>query len=177
MHFRCEDIHDLIRPEENDPRERSQIRLVHEAAFDRPDEANLVDGLRTEGVVLASLVAALEERIVGHILFTRMSIETLAGSIPAAALAPLGVLPEYQRRGIGAELIARGLNVLRENGERIVIVLGHPGYYPRFGFSAEKARNLESPFPPEAYMAIELSPGALDGVRGKVKYPRAFGLE
>lgn len=102
-----------------------------------------------------------------------MWVETVA----AAALAPLAVLPEYQRRGLGAELIARGLDLLRENGERIVLVLGHPEYYPRFGFSAENARNLESPFPPEAYMALELIPGALDGVRGKVKYPRAFGLD
>ena len=61
-------------------------------------------------------------------------------------------------------------------GEHIVIVLGHPGYYPRFGFSTEKARALESPFPPDAFMAMELSPGALAGIRGKVRYPAAFGL-
>jgi putative acetyltransferase len=66
--------------------------------------------------------------------------------------------------------------LLRGRGERIVIVVGHPDYYPRFGFSSEKARNLESPFPPEAFMAIELSPGALDGVRGRVRYPAAFGI-
>lgn len=166
----------MIRRESGDAREHAQVRAVHEAAFGRPDEANLVDNLRTEGVVLASLVAELEERIVGHILFTRMSIETATGSVPAVALAPLAVLPAYQRRGIGAELVARGLDVLRGNVERIAIVLGHPDYYPRFGFSTANARLLESPFPPEAYMAIELSPGALDGVRGRVKYPRAFGL-
>jgi putative acetyltransferase len=157
----------VIRRESSDAREHAQVHAVHEAAFGRPDEANLVDRLRTEGVVLASLVAELEGRIVGHILFTRMSIETATGSVPAAALAPLAVLPAYQRRGIGAELITRGLDVLRANGERIAIVLGHPAYYPRFG----------SPFPPEAYMAIELNPGALDGVRGKMKYARAFALE
>ena len=157
----------------SDPHERSQIRAVHEAAFGRPDEADLVDNLRVEGVVLASIVAEVDGRIVGHILFTRMSIE----GVPAAALAPLAVLPQFQRRGIGGELITRGLGVLRGSGERIVIVLGHPDYYPRFGFSTEKARDLESPFPPEAYMALELTAGALDGVRGKVKYPRAFGLE
>jgi putative acetyltransferase len=171
-----ERIQPVIRRESHDAPEHAQVHAVHESAFGRPDEANLVDSLRTEGAVLVSLVAELEEHIVGHILLTRMSIETAAGSVSAVALAPVAVLPEYQRRGIGAELIVRGLDILRDHGERIVIVLGHPGYYPRFGFSEEKARGLESPFPPEAYMALDLTPGALDGVRGKVKYPRAFGL-
>ena len=163
----------MIRLESSNPPEHRQIHAVHQAAFGQPDEADLVDNLRTEGVVLASIVAELDERIAGHILFTRMWI----GTTSAAALAPLAVLPEYQRHGIGAKLITRGLELLRESGERIVIVLGHPEYYARFGFSTAKARDLESPFPPEAYMALELIPGALDGVRGKVKYARAFGLE
>jgi putative acetyltransferase len=104
------------------------------------------------------------------------SIETSNGPVPAAALAPVAVFPDHQRRGIGGQLIRSGLDLLRERGEQIVIVLGHPGYYPRFGFSSEKARSLASPFPPEAFMAMELSPGALDGIRGKVRYPAAFGL-
>lgn len=174
-----------VRPEDNvivrgenaeDTEERSVIRSINEAAFGRPDEADLVDSLRTEGVVLVSLVAELEKRIVGHILFSRMSIETTRGSVSAAALAPMAVLPEHQRRGIGGRLIRHGLDLLRERGEQVVIVVGHPDYYPRFGFSSEKARSLESPFPPDAFMAMELSPGALDGIRGRVKYPAAFGL-
>jgi putative acetyltransferase len=126
--------------------------------------------------VLVSLVAELEKRIVGHILFSRMFIETGSGAIPAAALAPIAVLPNYQHQGIGGRLICQGLDVLRQSRERIVIVLGDPDYYSRFGFSCGKARCLESPFPPDAYMAMELSPGALDGLRGKVRYPAAFGL-
>ena len=152
------------------------VHSINEAAFGRLDEADLVDSLRAEGFVLLSLVAELEKRTVGHILFTRMSIETAGGSISAVALAPMAVSPEYQRRGIGDELIRHGLDLLRRRGERIVIVLGHPDYYPRFGFSTEKAHSLESPFPPEAFMAMELSPGALAGVHGKVTYPAAFGL-
>jgi putative acetyltransferase len=136
----------------------------------------LVDRLRAEDVVLVSLVAEIPERIVGHILFSRMSIETTGGSVSAAALAPMAVLPEHQRRGIGGQLIRHGLNLLGGRGEQIVIVVGHPGYYPGFGFSSEKARSLESPFPPDVFMALELSPGALNGVRGKVKYPAAFGV-
>ena len=160
----------------DDTREHSVIRSIHEAAFGRPDEADLVESLRSEGAVLLSLVAGVEQRVVGHILFSRMSIETSNGPVPAAALAPVAVFPDHQRRGIGGQLIRSGLDLLRERGEQIVIVLGHPGYYPRFGFSSEKAHSLESPFPPEAFMATELSSGALDGIRGKVRYPAAFGL-
>jgi putative acetyltransferase len=152
------------------------IRAVNEAAFGRQDEADLVDNLRTAGEVLASFVAEIEDRIVGHILFSRMWIETSSRSIPALALAPLAVLPDHQRQGIGGELIRRGLDLLRHRGDEIVIVVGHPDYYPRFGFSTEKARSLESPFPREAFMAMELSPGALDGVCGTVRYPAAFGI-
>jgi putative acetyltransferase len=105
-----------------------------------------------------------------------MWIDTPAGSIAAVALAPVAVLPEHQRRGIGGLLIRHGLELLRDRGERIVIVVGHPDYYPRFGFSPEKAKALKSPFPPEAFMAMELSTGALDGIHGTVVYPAAFGI-
>jgi putative acetyltransferase len=88
----------------------------------------------------------------------------------------MAVLPEFQRRGVGGRLIRYGLHLLRDRGEKIVIVVGHPDYYPRFGFSSEKARSLEGPFPAEAFMAMELSPGALSGIRGRVVYPAAFGL-
>ena len=157
-------------------RDAPAVREVNQAAFDRPDEADLVDGLRDAGAVLASLVAEADGRIVGHILFSRMWIEAASGSIAAVALAPMAVAPEYQRLGIGGELIRHGLDLLRERGEEVVIVLGHPHYYTRFGFSCEKARFLESPFPREAYMALELRADALEGVRGKVRYPAEFGL-
>ena len=147
-----------------------------EAAFGRPDEAGLVERLRAERVVLVSLVAEVRRQIVGHILFTRMSIDTADAAVLAVALAPVAVLPEHQRRNIGGQLNRAGLDALSAQGEQIVLVLGHPDYYPRFGFSAEKARSLESPFPANAFMAIELIPGALGAIRGKVRYPAAFGL-
>ncbi len=105
-----------------------------------------------------------------------MWIDTADGPLAAAALAPMAVLPEHQRQGIGARLIKAGLALLRDEGESVVIVVGHPDYYPRFGFSSEKALNLESPFPPDAFMAMELRTGALDGIRGKVRYPESFAL-
>lgn len=158
------------------PSDHAMIRRVNEAAFGTVVEADLVEGLRTEGAVLLSCVADRNGDIVGHVLFTRMWIDTPNGEIAAVALAPMAVLPEYQRKGIGTSLISHGLHALRSQGERIVIVVGHPAYYPRFGFSAPLTRSLESPFPPEAFMALELRPGALDGVNGRVRYPRAFGM-
>jgi putative acetyltransferase len=159
------------------PEDRAAIRFVNEEAFGRPDEADLVDQLRNQGVVLASFVAEVQERVVGHILFSRIAIETgRAASVPAVALAPMAVLAEQQGQGIGGELIKHGLGWLRAEGEQVVIVLGNPKYYSRFGFSTDKASSLSSPFPPEAFMALELSPGALEGVHGPVRYPEAFGL-
>lgn len=160
--------------------ERAAIRAVNAAAFGGPDEADLVDKLREDDHALISLVAELEggivaHGIVGHGMFSRMWINTLSGLVSAVALAPVAVLPEHQRRGIGGLLIRHGLELLRGRGERIVIVVGHPNDYPRFGFSREKARLLESPFPADAFMAMELAAGALDGIRGSVVYPPAFG--
>lgn len=154
------------------PADAPAIHRIHEEAFGRPDEAELVDALRAEGVVLCSLLAEVQTIPVGHVLFTRLWID----AVPAVALAPVAVLPEHQRKGIGAKLIRQGLEHLVALRERIVVVLGEPEYYSRFGFSAEKAAALKSPFPPEAYMALELEPEALSEVKGPVRYAKAFGL-
>ena len=156
--------------------ERAAIRNVNEAAFGGLEEADLVDNLRGGDHLILSLVAELDDRVVGHILFSRMWIETPSGRASAAALAPMAVLPGHQRKGIGSLLVRRGLESLRARGEEIVIVVGHPEFYPRFGFSSDRAESLESPFPREAFMALELRPGALDGVQGAVVYPAAFGI-
>src|ERR1700733_6030988 len=144
----------LVREEQ--PRDRDQVRKVNETAFGRSDEADLIDKLRTEGAVLLSLVAEVDGQVIGHIMFSRMTVETRQRPVAAVSLAPMAVLPEHQGRQVGSQLIRRGLAQLREKGEHIVIVLGHERYYPRFGFSCEKARHLASPFPPEAFMALEL---------------------
>jgi putative acetyltransferase len=164
----------LVRSER--PEDCAAIRLVNEEAFCRPDEADLVDRLRAQGAALASFVAEAEGLIVGHILFSRMSIETTDQSVPAVALAPLAIMTKFQRQGIGTMLTAHGLDWLRTQKEQMVFVLGPPEYYPRFGFSTDKARFIESPFNPNSFMALELKPHALEGIRGRVLYPAAFGL-
>jgi putative acetyltransferase len=161
----------IVRPEQ--PAEAAAVHRIHELAFGRREEADLVDNLRAEGVVLCSLVAEIEAGPAGHILFTRMWV---GAGTEAVALAPVAVLPGQQRRGIGAALIRQGLDRLRTLGEPVVLVLGEPGYYSRFGFSAEKARRLTSPFPPDAFMALELAPGALDSIEGPVRYAKSFGI-
>jgi putative acetyltransferase len=167
-------LHLVVRDER--PEDALRIRKLNEAAFGRQDEADLIDGLRHEGVVLLSLVAEFDSKVIGHILFSRMTVETNREPLAAVSLAPMAVLPEHQRRGVGSQLVRRGLDALREQGERVVLVLGHEEYYPRFSFTPEKARYLANPFPPEAFMALELVDGALAGIRGTVKYPAAFGL-
>ena len=167
-------LHPVVREEQ--PDDAPRVRKLNEAAFGRRDEADLIDDLWHEGVVLLSLVSELDSKVIGHILFSRMTVETDEGPLAAVSLAPMAVLPELQGRGVGSQLVRRGLDTLREQGERIVLVLGHQEYYPRFGFTPGKARDLASPFPPEAFMALELVEGALAGIRGTVKYPAAFGL-
>jgi putative acetyltransferase len=158
------------------PADVAAIREVNRAAFGGDDEARLVDLLRSSDCVLASLVAVAGDRVIGHILFSPLVIETPEGERAAAALAPMAVLPEWQRRGVGSALVRFGLDACRRQGIGAVIVVGHPEYYPRLGFSAALARNLQSPYPElgDAWMALELTPGALSGVSGRVRYPEAF---
>ena len=114
--------------------------------------------------------------VVGHILLSPIRIEASCGSVPALALAPMAVLPEFQRQGIGSELVSAGLDAARLGGHRIVIVVGHVDYYPRFGFTlaGKFGLSVSFPVPDQAFMARELVPGSLDGVSGPVRYPPAF---
>jgi putative acetyltransferase len=162
-----------IRPET--PADFAAIHEVNRLAFGQEAEAELVDGLRDGGFVRLSLVAEVEGQIVGHILFGRLPIITETGVVEALSLAPMAVLPTHQRRGIGTRLVEEGLRDCRDAGHKIVVVLGHPAFYPRFGFSAKLAEPLTSPFGGgEAWMAVELVPGALAGVVGRVEYPPPF---
>ena len=148
---------------------------VNRLAFGREAEARLVDDLRDGGYARLSLVAEEEGRLVGHIMFSEAVIRTDGGEVGALALGPVGVIPERQGRGVGSALIREGLDRCVQEGHRIVVLLGHPGYYPRFGFSAERAGNLSSPYSGDAFMALELAPGALSGVVGEFEFAPPFG--
>ncbi len=154
------------------------VRELDKLAFGGKVEARLVEKIRSSAgfIPALSLVAVEDGVVVGHILFSPVTIETGGGSVDALALAPVAVCPEYQKRGIGSDLVRAGMTACREQGHEIVIVVGHPGFYPRFGFVRAGERGLKAPFdvPEEAFMAAGLVPGALEGVAGTVRYPPAF---
>src|SRR5205807_8756724 len=139
------------------------IRRVNQLAFGQPLEANLVDALRTAAHPHISLVAATRGQVVGHIFFSPVTLDTADPDSTILGLAPMAVLPEYQKQGIGSQLVQEGLKECRRIGCDVVVVLGHPEYYPRFGFApaSQKGLRCEYPVPDEVFMAIELKPNAL----------------
>ncbi len=157
------------------PRDYPAIRQILRHAFGQNYEADLVERLRADGDVLLELVAATDIALQGHILYSPLSIERDGGTLAAAALAPVAVLPALQRAGLGKALIEAGNARCAALGLSAIIVLGHPDYYPRFGFSAATADALQAPFSGPAFMALELQPGALKA-GGRVRYTRAFGV-
>ncbi|MEE8170487.1 MAG: N-acetyltransferase [Phycisphaerae bacterium] len=160
------------------PDDHAAVFDINRSAFGQDNEARLVEALRRGDAFIPnlSLVAVLAERIVGHILFTHVTIEASGRSTPSLALAPMAVTPERQRRGIGSALVREGLATCRRLGHTSVIVLGHPAFYPRFGFVPAMPRGIRPPFdaPAEAFLAHELVPGSLDGVEGVVRYAAGF---
>ncbi len=157
------------------PRDYPAIRQVIRHAFAQDDEANLVERLRADGDVLAELVAASDIALQGHILYSALKIERAGQTLRAAALAPVSVLPAFQRQGLGMALIEAGNAECRALGLAAILVLGHADYYPRMGFSAAATAALTAPFSGPHFMALELEPGALEG-GGRVRYAGAFGV-
>jgi putative acetyltransferase len=153
------------------PADHPVIREINEAAFAKPDEARLIEALRAAGDVMFELVAVADDAVVGHILFSRLWADRTE---LIAALAPMAVRPEHQGKGLGGRLVQTGIDTCREFGAHAVIVLGHPKYYPRFGFSAEAASRVSSAYSGSpAFMALELEHGALAEPMF-VAYPDAF---
>ncbi len=160
---------------------KEDLEAIHEVnrlAFGQEEEALLIRRIRDSSHFIPelSLVASQEGRIVGHILFSGIVIESPYGNEQALSLAPMAVHPDFQNQGIGSKLVIEGLRKCRELGSKVVVVIGHPGYYPRFGFVPAKRKGLEAPFPvpDEAFMVLELVPGVLEKTKGTIKYPPEF---
>lgn len=163
-----------IRPEA--PGDESAVRAVDEAAFETSAEAHLVESLRGRVEPLVSLVAEVSGAIVGHIIFSPVTMADHS-RCRIMGLGPAAVIPAYQRQGIGSALVREGLTKCEALGCGAVVVLGHPAYYPRFGFVPASRFGIRSEYdvPDEVFMAIELVPGSLREASGRVTYDEAFG--
>ena len=157
--------------------DESGIRAVNLAAFRQAVEADIVDKLCTGCDKMLSLVAVMETQIVGHILFSPVTIESGTGVVEGMGLGPMAVLPEHQRRGIGSELVREGLGLLRQRACPFVVVLGHPEYYPRFGFERASRRGIRCQWegvPDEAFMIFVMDEAGMKGVSGVARYQAEF---
>lgn len=165
-----------IRPET--PEDHAAVREINLAAFGTSTEADLVDAMRQapEYVPELSLVAEIDGRILGHALFSEVTVEQDGGELRALSLGPIAVLPNHQSRGIGTALMEAGHQRGREMGYPFVVLIGHPWYYPRFGYVPARQHGLETIWdvPDEVFMVCELTPGALERAVGRIRYPEPF---
>ena len=162
----------IVRPET--PADHEAVARILTDAFDGPAEARLVELLRAsdDHIPDLSLVAEVDGEVVGHIMFSRIRV----GDSPALALAPMAVAPAHQRSGVGTALAQASLERAQGRSEAAVVVLGHPGYYPRFGFVPARRFGIEPPWPDipdDAFLVLPL-PGYTEACRGVVVYPPAF---
>ena len=163
-----------IRPEQ--ARDIDTVRALLLASFGREAEARLADRLHASANIASALVAEEKERILGYVVFSKIVVSAQGGEVNALALAPLAVVPAFQRLGIGSALVSAGLERCRSEQHSRVLVLGDPVYFARFGFAPAKRFGLTCPFPTDdnSFMAIELDPGAFAGVSGSVRYGHEF---
>jgi putative acetyltransferase len=171
----------MISIRQEKPEDYQSIYNINKLAFNGEVEAKLVNKLRkTKGFVHElSQVAIKDGEVIGHILFSIIHVQTDTKNIPVLALAPMAVLPKHQKQGIGSMLVREGLVKCKELGYKAVILVGHPDYYPRFGFSPAKEKGLKLPFdaPDEAFLVYEIIPEALVDIKGTVVYPSEFAEE
>ena len=167
----------VIEIREEREEDRQAIGRINEQAFGQPTEANIVDALRANCPGLLSLVAIAGSRVVGHILFSPVVIESRDGTIWGMGLAPMAVLPEHQRQGIGSELVRTGISRLRDRQCPFVVVVGHAEYYPRFGFERASLHAIRSQWdgiPDEAFMVLILDNAAMTGAYGVARFRSEF---
>jgi putative acetyltransferase len=167
----------MIRVREENPEDHDQIRYVNDLAFKCPDEGRIVDQIRAKQKEIISLVALIDEKIVGHILFSPVVINCDQKSIKGMGLAPMAVLPEYQKQGIGTTMVKEGLRKLQERKYPFVIVVGHAEYYPRFGFERASKYGLKCQWesvPDEAFMVMIMNQSVMKDAKGVAKYMKEF---
>lgn len=155
--------------------DKTAVYDINAAAFPTETEAKLVDALRKSASEYISQVAVEDQNVVGHIMFTPVTLEPFE-DLRLMGLAPMAVSPSLQRGGIGSELVKTGLLRCTESDVGAVAVLGHPQYYPRFGFRPASQWGIKSEYevPEEVFMMMELSPGYLQGYQGIIRYDAAF---
>lgn len=158
------------------PEDVRAIHYVNEQAFAQGNEADLVDALRRTSRLILSLVATEDHQVVGHAAFSPVAVEGPNAGFTAVGLGPMAVLPGHQRRGVGSRLVEAGLAEIASKGHEAVFVVGHPEFYPRFGFSpaGRYGFRCEYDVPDEVFMFKELREGALRGRTGIVKYSPQF---
>lgn len=163
----------LIEIREERPGDVAAICDVNKRAFGQDQEGNIVDALRSSGAVLLSLVATLNGQVVGHIMYSPLSV---GGEVTGAALGPMAVLPEHQRQGIGSRLVEAGNRKLKDAGCPFIIVLGHASYYPRFGFRTASTHGIKCEWevPDDVFMLLVLDQAKMQGVSGLAKYRYEF---
>ena len=163
----------LIEIREERPGDVAAIHDLNQRAFGQDQESNIVNALRSNGAALLSLVAALNDRVVGHILYSPLSV---GGEATGAALGPMAVLPEHQCQGIGSKLVEVGNRKLKDAGCPFIIVVGHANYYPRFGFRPTSAHGIrcEWEVPDDVFMLLVLDQAKMQGVCGLAKYRHEF---
>ena len=156
--------------------DKEQIYLINTRAFNTDEEARLVNALRDNVREYISLVAEIDNTVVAYILFTQVSLTGDHSGLKLLGLAPMAVLPEYQRQGIGSALVKYGLEQCKSRGYDAIVVLGHPGFYPKFGFTPARDFGIGSEYdvPSEVFMIKELTPGCLKGQQGVIKYHDLF---
>lgn len=158
------------------PEHIERIYRLNTRAFEgRTEEAELVDALRDSGDLILSLIATEDDEVVGHVAFSRLTVETADGPVGGVALAPVVVHPDHQGRGIGSLLIRTGIARLVEAGEQVVLVVGNPAYYSRFGFSCAAGKRYPGRHSGPHFLALVLGDPAIAPI-GPAKYPDAFEL-
>jgi len=169
-------MNEKVRIRREEPGDAPSVRRINELVFGQPSEANLVDALRAADAVVLSLVAVEGDVVVGHVLFSPVIVASETARFSVVGLGPMAVLPGRQKSGIGSMLVNAGLAELRQAGHEAVVVVGHPHYYPRFGFVRASTHGIrwEIEVPDEAFMVLELKPGALAGRGGVVQYRPEF---